>query len=49
MKKIALIALLATAGMAQVAYAQFPPPSIECPAGTYPTPAGHCQPDFEFD
>ncbi|WGV20023.1 hypothetical protein QIY50_22400 [Pseudomonas putida] len=22
-------------------------PAPECPEGTYPTPIGHCQPDFE--
>ncbi|MFJ2985366.1 MULTISPECIES: hypothetical protein [unclassified Pseudomonas] len=49
MKKIALIALLATAGLVQVAQAQNPPPPVACPEGTYPTPVGVCQPLFDFD
>ncbi|WP_194791962.1 hypothetical protein [Pseudomonas sp. UFMG81] len=80
MKKYALIALLATAGLTQAAYSNaaahgsnfdvetVPPfaqfdssvteniqlsslavPSIDCPAGTYITPVGLCQPEFDFD
>ncbi len=78
MKKIVLIALLTTVGLAQTAHADKPHepgivlseapttsskkiqtdrvvtpragiPIVECPEGTYLTPAGHCQPDFEFD
>ncbi|WP_283811812.1 hypothetical protein [Pseudomonas entomophila] len=44
MKKFALIALIATAGMIQIAHA-----ADSCPEGTYLTPVGHCQPDWEFD
>lgn len=67
MQKIALIALLAMTGMAQVAHGgkstqggtvetatvvlfalgQLAP--IPCPEGTYMTPMGLCQPDFDFD
>ncbi|MFJ3450313.1 hypothetical protein ACIPM0_19155 [Pseudomonas sichuanensis] len=48
MKKLVLIALLATAGLTQLAHASggYIP---DCPKGTYPTFAGHCQPDFDFD
>ncbi|CAK14930.1 hypothetical protein [Pseudomonas entomophila] len=67
MQKIALIALLATTGMTQVAYgssavlvgtidtafvvlpALGQVSSIPCPEGTYMTPVGLCQPDFDFD
>lgn len=49
MKMITLIALLATAGLAQVAQAQNPPPDTLCPEGTYPTKLGVCQPEFDFD
>ncbi|MFJ4346262.1 hypothetical protein [Pseudomonas sp. NPDC089401] len=45
MKMIALIALLATAGLAQAAPNDWP----NCPEGTYPTQAGFCQPDWDFD
>lgn len=47
MKKLALIALLATAGLTQVAYASVP--EVPCPEGTYPTAVGLCQPAFDFD
>ena len=81
MKNIALIALLAAAGLVQVAHAEklhqanvvvsetsttattpskkaqtdrvgtksIGVPAIPCPEGTYLTPAGHCQPNFEVD
>ncbi|MDF9619651.1 hypothetical protein P5705_18550 [Pseudomonas entomophila] len=52
MKKFALIALIASAGMIQVAHAAYgwsTVLSISCPEGTYLTPVGHCQPEWEFD
>ncbi|WP_248919627.1 hypothetical protein [Pseudomonas entomophila] len=52
MKKFALIALIATAGLIPVAHAAggwSPVPAIPCPEGTYLTSAGHCQPPFDFD
>lgn len=47
MKRFALIAFLATAGLTQVALAGDWPDN--CPEGTYPTPVGHCQPAWEFE
>ncbi|MCO7518467.1 MULTISPECIES: hypothetical protein [unclassified Pseudomonas] len=47
MKKIALIALLSTVGLTQVAHAYLY--KAPCPEGTYLTSAGHCQPDWDFD
>ncbi|MDH0729880.1 hypothetical protein N5F23_24340 [Pseudomonas sichuanensis] len=44
MKKLVLIALLTTAGLTQLAHA-----NPACPEGTYWTPVGLCQPDFDFD
>ncbi|MFJ4255388.1 hypothetical protein ACIP01_00355 [Pseudomonas monteilii] len=60
MKKIAFITLLAAAGLVQVAHANdavssehginsIGVPEIPCPEGTYLTPAGDCQPGFDFD
>ena len=67
MQKFALIALLATMGMTQVAqgsnaarvntidmtssalFALGQVAPIACPEGTYITPVGLCQPDFDFD
>lgn len=67
MQKFALIALLATTGMTQVAqgsntarvgtidmassalFALGQVAPIACPEGTYITPMGFCQPDFDFD
>ncbi|MCG8291763.1 hypothetical protein [Pseudomonas entomophila] len=49
MKKFAMIALLATAGLFQVAHASYPEFLEKCPEGTYMTAAGLCQPDFDFD
>ncbi|MEN8642631.1 hypothetical protein [Pseudomonas sichuanensis] len=48
MKKLVLIALFATAGLTQLAHASGGYISY-CPEGTYRTPVGHCQPDFDFD
>lgn len=49
MKKFAMIALLATAGLFQVAHASNPVFVERCPEGTFMTPTGLCQPDFDFD
>ncbi|MEN5239718.1 MULTISPECIES: hypothetical protein [Pseudomonas] len=50
MKKLVLIALLTTAGLTQLAHAYVTDMSIPpCPEGTYLTPMGQCQPDFDFD
>ncbi|WP_252088633.1 hypothetical protein [Pseudomonas sp. MWU13-3659] len=49
MKKFAMIALLATAGMFQVAHASYPEFLEKCAEGYYMTETGGCQPDFDFD
>ncbi|MFR0713984.1 hypothetical protein ACLUS7_02865 [Enterobacterales bacterium BD_CKDN230030183-1A_HGKHYDSX7] len=48
MKSIAWLTLVAMTALVQVAHAQTRQP-LPCPEGTYPTSAGHCQPEWDFD
>ncbi|CAK14931.1 hypothetical protein [Pseudomonas entomophila] len=49
MKKFAMIALLATTGLFQVAHASGPGFIDQCPEGYFMTATGLCAPDFDFD